>query len=144
VAKIKTPKPKVIIEQNNFSVIKKYGGTVASQVKQFSRIRSFNSKDSAITLDGDLVERREVFFVEGYGMVKQLPTTMHFIYEDNSKKIGRWVHMCTCGSIAGVIAYDELKDFITTEPVGYLMACIAGVASKQNVGIFTHADGSTE
>lgn len=132
------------IKKTNTGYIQKYGDKVASQVKDFSRIRSFNSKNSAVTHDGIEVERQEFIFAESYGMVKCLPTVQHFVYEDKSKKIGRWLYMCSCGSLAGIIAYDELKDFITTEPTGYLLACIAGVTAKQNTGIFRHADNSTE
>jgi hypothetical protein len=119
-------------------------GVMGKDVKGFARIRSFGSKNSAITHDGLKVERREFIYCEGYGMVKTLPTVQHFVYEDKSNKIGRWSYMCSCGSIAGIIAYDELKDFITTEPTGHLLACIAGVTGKQNFGIFKHLDGSTE
>ena len=112
---------------------------------EFSRIRTFNSKNSATTFDGLKVERQELIFAEGYGMVKCLPTTMHFIYEDKSKKKGRWAFMCTCGSIAGIISYKELQNLMTIDgATGYVLACVAGVAHKQNVGFFRHADGSTE
>jgi hypothetical protein len=119
-------------------------GIMGKDVRGFSRIRFLGSKNSAITHDGLKVERQELIFCEGYGMVKCLPTVMHFVYEDKSKKIGRWSYMCTCGSMAGIIAYDELKDFITTEPTGHILACIAGVTGKQKLGIFRHLDGSTE
>jgi len=115
-----------------------------AQVRDFSRVRSHNDKNTAITYDGNLVERQEYIFAEGYGLVKTLPTTMHFVYEDKSGKPHRWVYMCTCGSIAGIISYNEIKEYITAEPTGYLLACVQGVASKQNTGIFRHADGSTE
>jgi hypothetical protein len=144
-AKIKVPKPKPpTVVQTNFSLLKKYGGKVAEQVTGFSRIRSFNDKNSAITHDGLLVERQEFFYAEGYGMVRALPTTMHFIYEDKSKKIGRWIFMCTCGSLSGIVSYKEIKDFVTVEPIGYLLVCNVGLTAKQNTGIFRHADGSTE
>lgn len=129
------------IKEGNFKLIPSNAPT---QPRDFARIRSWGDKNKAITHDGLEVERQEQVFAEGYGMVKCLPTTMHFVYEDRSGKKGRWVYMCTCGSIAGIIAYKEIKDFITTEPTGYLLACIHGVASKQNTGIFRHADGSTE
>jgi hypothetical protein len=130
------------IKEGNYKLLSSIGST--HKPADFARIRSWGDKNSAITFDGDKVERIELLFVEGYGMVKNLPTTMHFCYEDKSKKLGRWVYMCTCGSPAGVISYKEIKDFITVEAQGYILACIAGVTSKQNTGIFKHADGSSE
>jgi hypothetical protein len=130
------------IKTKNFSLLPKNPGT--SKVKSFARIRSFNSKNEAITHDGIKVERQEYIFVEGYGMVRTLPTTMHFIYEDKSKKMGRWAFMCTCGSISGIVSYKELKGLISPELGEYVLACIHGLAHKQNTGIFRHADGSTE
>lgn len=129
------------IKQQNLSFIPSNAPTKATD---FARIRSWGDKNSAITHDGLKVERQEFLFDENYGMVRCLPTTMHFIYEDKSHKKGRWIWMCTCGSISGIVSYKEIKDFVTTEPTGYLLVCIAGLASKQNIGIFRHADGSTE
>lgn len=131
------------IKDGNFRLINNMGGGL-TKPQDFARIRSFGDKNSAVTHDGLRVERQEYLFVEGYGMVRCLPTTLHFIYEDKSKKIGRWAFMCTCGSLGGIIAYDEIKEFITTESTGYLLACIHGVTNKQNTGIFRHADGSSE
>lgn len=131
------------IRAGNFRYIPKIGNN-AVPVTGFSQIRSFGDKNTATTFDGLKVERMEYIFVDGYGLVKCLPTTMHFIYEDKSKKKGRWVFMCTCGGIAGIISYKEIKEFITTEPTGYLLACVHGITSKQNTGIFRHADNSSE
>ena len=131
------------IKEGNYKLL---SGMTGDKPKDFARIRSFNDKNSAITHDGVRVERLEFLFIEGYGMVKNLPTSLHFCYEDTSKKLGRWVYMCSCGSPGGVISYNELKNIMTVDgtEVGYVLACLAGVASKQNTGIFRHADGSTE
>lgn len=129
------------IKEGNYKLL---SGMSGESPKDFSRIRSFNDKNSAITHDGIRVERLEFLFVEGYGMVKNLPTTMHFCYEDTSGKLGRWVYMCSCGSPAGIISYNEIKTLITAEATGYIMACLSGVSNKQATGIFRHADGSTE
>lgn len=132
------------VKAGNFKLLSSMG--IRETPKDFSRIRSFNGKNSAITHDGVKVERLEFLFIEGYGMVKNLPTTMHFCYEDKSKKLGRWVFMCSCGSPGGIISYNELKSIMTVDgtEVGYILACLAGVASKKNTGIFRHADNSTE
>lgn len=120
-------------------------GQAGSQVKDFARIRSFNDKSSAITHDGLKVERQSKIFCEGYGWVETLDTTMHFCYEDKSKKIGRWAYMCTCGSICGIISWKELGAVMDIRGKdGYALACIAGVTARQNTGVFRHADGSTE
>jgi hypothetical protein len=145
--KIKVPKPKPpTVETTNFSVIKKYGGAVGKQVTSFAKIRSWNSKNEATTHDGLKVERMEYIYAEGYGMVKTIPYESHFIYEDKSKKIGRWVFMCTCGSLGGIISYNEMKSLMTVQGTesGYVLACIAHTTSRQNVGIGKHSDGVHE
>lgn len=132
------------INQINHSLFEGMSGKLATKPSDFSRIRSWGDKNSAITHDGIKVERQEYIFVDGYGMVRTLPTTMHFIYEDKSKKMGRWAFMCTCGSISGIVSYKELKGLISPELGEYVLACIHGLAHKQNTGVFKHADGSTE
>jgi len=133
-------------KQTNFGYLKRYGGEVAKAVTSFATIRSWGDKGKAVTHDGLTVERMEYIYVEGYGLVKTIPYELHFVFEDKSKKIGRWSFMCTCGSIAGIISYNEMKSLMTvngTEP-GYVMACIHHTATKQNTGIGRHADRSTE
>lgn len=133
------------IAKRNLELTKKMG-IVGSQVKDFARIRSWGDKGKAITHDGLEVERQDFFFAEGYGIVKTIPYELHFVFEDKSKKKGRWAFMCTCGSLAGIISYNEVKHLMTVngdEP-GYVLACIAHTTSKQNIGIGRHADGSTE
>lgn len=128
----------------NDEFIKKMG-PLGQQVRDFARIRSFNDKNTAITHDGLKVERTDKIFCEGYGWVETLPSMMHFVYEDKSNKLGRWSYMCTCGSISGIISWKELGQVMDIRGKGgYALACIAGVTSKQNTGIFRHADGSTE
>jgi len=129
----------------NLKYIPKMGSS-QTPVTDFATIRSFGDKNSAITHDGLRVERQDILYAEGYGMVKCLPTTMHFIFEDKSNKRGRWAFMCTCGSIAGIVSYNELKKLMTVRgtEAGHVLACIIGLTNKQNIGIFKHADGSTE
>lgn len=130
------------IKSGNYQLLENIGNV--NKPNDFARIRSFGDKNSAETHDGIKVYRREFIHVEGYGEVKCLPTTMHFIYEDTSKKLGRWTYMCTCGSLSGIVSYKELKGLISPEMGEFVLACIHGLAHKQNVGIFKHADGSTE
>lgn len=132
------------INQINHSLLEGMSGQLATKPSDFARIRSWGDKNSAETHDGIKVYRQEYIFVEGYGMVRCLPTTMHFVYEDKSKKRGRWTWMCTCGSISGIVSYKELKGLISPELGEYVLACIHGLAHKQNTGIFKHVDGSTE
>ena len=132
------------VKQTNFGYIKTYGGKVAEQVKSFAKIRSWGDKNSAITFDNVRVERQDFIFVDGYGMVNLTQYELHFLYEDKSKKIGRWSYMCTCGSIGGVVSYKELVGLVSPKLGEYVMVCIAHMASKQNSGIGNHADGSTE
>jgi hypothetical protein len=118
-----------------------------TEVSEFSKIKSWGGdKNSATTGDGLKVERMEYIFVEGYSLVRTIPYELHFIYEDKSKKRGRWAYMCTCGSLAGIISYNEMKSLMTVQgtETGYVLACIAHTTGKQNVGIGRHSDGSTE
>lgn len=122
-------------------------GNVGREVRGYAKIRSFGDKNSAWTFDGLKVERQEFIYAEGYGLVRCLPTTLHFIYEDKSKKPGRWAFMCTCGSLSGIVSYKEIRGLMTPsmENLGeYVLVCVHGLASKQNTGIFRHADMSTE
>ncbi len=129
---------------NNFKYLPKMGSDQAP-VTEFATIKSFGDKNSAVTHDGLKVERQEFIYAEGYGVVKCVPYELHFVFEDKSKKKGRWSYMCTCGSIAGIVAWKELKNLMTvTGEHGYAMVCIAHTASKQNIGVGTHADGSHE
>lgn len=132
------------IKETNTGFISQMGA-LGQQVKDFAKIRSWGDKNSAITLDGLKVERTDKIFCEGYGWVEVIPTSLHFVYEDKSKKIGRWAYMCTCGSISGIISWKELGSIMDIRgKEGYALACVAGVTSKQNLGTFKHADGSTE
>lgn len=131
------------IKETNTGFINQMGA-LGQQVKDFAKIRSWGDKNSAITHDGVKVERKSEIFCDGYGWVKVAPTTMHFIYEDKSGKKGRWVYMCTCGSIAGIVSYEDMKGLISMEQTGYVLCCIAGLTAKQNEGIFRHADNSSE
>lgn len=132
------------ISQINHSLLDGMGQQVLNKPSDFAKIRNWGDKNHAITHDGIEVERREYIYVDGYGLVRTLPTMMHFIYEDTSHKRGRWVFMCTCGSISGIVSYKELKGLISPELGEYVLACIHGLSHKQSTGIFKHADGSTE
>lgn len=129
---------------NNLKYIPKMGSS-QTPVTDFATIKTWGDKNSAVTHDGTKVERMEFIYAEGYGVVKCAPYELHFVFEDKSKKKGRWAYMCTCGSIAGIIAWKEIKNLMSIQGEhGYVLACIAHTASKQNLGIGSHADGSHE
>lgn len=88
---------KKTVVQNGLGIIKTVYGKnnpLLENVKDFAVIRAWGDKNKAITADGEEVERQEYLYAEGYGLVKCIPTELHFIFEDKSKKIGRWVFMC--------------------------------------------------
>lgn len=119
--------------------------SVTSQVKEFARIRKWNSKTEAITHDGLKVVRTSHIYCEGYGLVECAPYELHFIFEDKSKKIGRWSYLCTCGSPAGIVSWNELGHLMDIRgKTGYVLVCIAHTTAKQNIGIGKHSDMSTE
>lgn len=132
------------IEKTNIGYIRRLGGIVGKNVKSFSVIRSWGDSNSAVTNDGKTVKRQDYIFADGYGMVRCIPYELHFVYEDKSGKVGRWGYMCTCGSIAGIISYKDVKGLMSPEYGEYILACIFHTTSKQNSGIGQHADGSHE
>lgn len=131
------------VKETNDKFVKQMGN-MGSQVKDFARIRSFGDKNSAITHDNVKVYRKSEIFCEGYGWVKTLPTANHFIFEDTSGKKGRWIYMCTCGGLGGIVSYEELKGLITMEQTGYVLACISALTAKQATGVYRHLDNSTD
>ena len=88
---------KKTVTQNGLGIIKTVYGKenpLLKNVTEFGTIRGWGDKNKATTHDGLTVERQEYIFVEGYGMVRAVPYELHFIWEDKSKKRGRWVFMC--------------------------------------------------
>ena len=75
---------------------------------KFSVIRVHNSANKAETLDGYTVYRNNQLFFDGK-LVFCAPYDNHFIYEDTSGKIHRWLQMCTCGSFAYCVGYKGYK-----------------------------------
>jgi len=94
-------------------------------------------------LDGYSVDRLEKLWIPEYGrFVVCAPYDNHFIYEDPSKKTGRWVFMCTCGSPAVIVGSDAYAGHASpTSGVGIypgeMLVC------KMHMDRNKHADGST-
>lgn len=123
--------------QNN-PMLEKVGG--------FAKIRSFGNKNEATTHDGIKVYRLEDVYVDGYGVVPMAQYELHFLYEDTSRKVGRWVYMCTCGSPGGIVSYNSPIKKLMSKPSdsSFIMVCLAHTSTRDNVGIGFHADGSSE
>jgi hypothetical protein len=122
-----------------------------SKVVNFSKIRSWGDKNKATTFEGEVVERQELFYVEGYGMVKAVPYELHFIYEDPlsrdnnpKKRRGRWAYMCTCGSMGVVMSYKDIAGQMSPTLGEYILACKIHTDTKRSTGVGHHADNSTE
>lgn len=82
---------------NGLGVLKTvYGNnnTMLDSVKGFGKIKHRGDRLSAVTHDNTRVERVDYFDIEGYGKVKAVPYELHFVWEDKSGKIGRWIYMC--------------------------------------------------
>lgn len=76
----------------------------------FSIIKHRGDPNSATTLDGHKVYKREsVYIPEMGGKVRCAPYSSHFVYLDPSNKAGRWFAMCTCGSPAVITGYKAYK-----------------------------------
>lgn len=138
---------KIKVTKNGLGIIKTVYGNdnpLVKNVTDFATIRGWGDKNRAVTHDGLEVERQEYIFIDGYGMVRCVPYELHFIWEDKSKKIGRWVFMCSCGSPAGIVSYKAMSGMMSPTLGEYVLCCLAHTSSKDNTGIGRHADGSTE
>ena len=109
---------------------------------RFSIIRQWGDANTAETLDGIKVHRRENLFFDDR-IVKCAPYEVHFIYEDISGKPFRWIQMCTCGSFAACVGYKGYKGDSSpttladsTRP-GELFICYIHATTGK------HADGSS-
>ena len=75
---------------------------------RFSVIRKHNSANEAETLDGYKVKREKFLFFDDR-LVHCAEYDSHFIYEDPSGKVNRWLQMCSCGSHAVCVGYNVYK-----------------------------------
>jgi len=102
----------------------------------FSIIKHYNSPNEAITGDGVTVYRSEKLYVPEWGsFVRVSPYDNHFIYEDTSKKVGRWTFMCTCSSPAVITGYNAYKKDASNS--GAMAICLSHAQYGK------HADGSS-
>jgi len=116
---------------------------MTDQKYSFAIIKQFGSPDEATTLDGHKVTRQEELFIHEYGtFVKCAQYDDHFIYEDPefSKKVGRWLHMCTCGSPGIIVGYNAYKKD-ASKYSGGLLVCKAYTDSSITQGYGVHQTG---
>lgn len=106
-------------------------------------VRNQGDLQKATLWDGTVVERQELIFVEGQGLVQCAPYELHFIYVAPVTHKG-WGLFCTCGSIAGVVGLSAYSKLASPTSTGKMIVCIRHTTLKQNEGIGRHADGSTE
>ena len=107
---------------------------------RFSVIRVHNDANEAETLDGYKVTRKKWVLFDDK-LVLCAPYDNHFIYEDPSGKIHRWLQLCTCGSPAVIVGYKAYKQDASptttadsTTPGEMVVCYIHAVTGK-------HADG---
>jgi hypothetical protein len=105
-------------------------------------VRSVGDAKRATLPDGTVVERTDAIFVEGYGLVRCAPYSVHFLYEV-PKNIKGWKYYCTCGSLAGCVGYGVYSSLMSKIP-GYMLVCVRHMATKQNTGRGFHADEMPE
>ena len=109
----------------------------------FSIIKHYLSPNEGITVDGKKVFRKDKVFVKEWGrFVVCAPYDNHFIYLDESNKMGRWFAMCTCGSPAVVVGANVYKkDASPTSGSGIrpgeMLVCL------HHAQYGKHADGSS-
>lgn len=109
----------------------------------FSIIRKMNSLNSAETLDGITVKRKEKIYIPAWErFVMCAPYDNHFIYEDISGKPNRWAHMCTCGGMAVVVGANVYKkDASPTSGPGIMPGEM--LICKHHADFGKHSDGSS-
>lgn len=106
-------------------------------------VRSVGDAKRATLHDGTVVERTDLIFVDGYGLVACAAYELHFIYRVPKHILG-YNLMCTCGSIAGVVGYAAYSKLSAPTDTGMIIVCIRHTTLKNNEGIGRHADESTE
>lgn len=129
------------INKWNENVLKSKG--IKQSGKAPSIVRSVGDAKRATLWDGTVVERTDAIFVDGYGLVKTIDSELHFVYAAPKTHKG-WGLWCSCGSIAGVVGYSAYSKLASPMSDGKIIACIRLLTTKQNTGIATHADNSTE
>jgi len=125
----------------NDKVLKRQGVNARSAAPKI--VRSVGDAKRATLHDGTVVERVEMIWVDGYGLVKCAPYELHFIYQ-LPRHIPGWGLMCTCGSIAGVVGYNAYTKLASPTDTGMIIVCVRHTTLKNNEGIGRHADESTE
>src|SRR5687768_11161398 len=125
----------------NDKVLKRQGVNARSAAPKI--VRSVGDAKRATLHDGTVVERVEMIWVDGYGLVKCAPYELHFIYQ-LPRHIPGWGLMCTCGSIAGVVGYNAYTKLASHTDTGMIIVCVRHTTLKNNEGIGRHADESTE
>jgi len=135
--------------KNGLGIIKTIYGKdnpLLKNVTDFATIRGWGDKNKATTHDGLVVERQEYFFFPEFSsrLIRATPYELHFIFEDKSKKVGRWTLMCTCGSPAGIVSYKDMNGLMSPTLGELVICCLAHNSSKDNTGVGRHADGSSE
>lgn len=105
----------------------------------FAIIRNRGTVNSATTLDGNKVYRKERLILKSFvGAFPEgipcAPYDNHFLYIDPSGIKGRWNPMCTCGSPGALVGYDAYKQ--DASPQGALLICMSHATTGR------HSDGS--
>lgn len=129
------------IEKWNNQVLSQQG--VKHKASAPKVVRSAGDLQKAKLWDETEVERSELLYVEGYGLIKCAPYELHFIYEAPKTHKG-WGLFCTCGSIAGVVGLNAYSKLMSPTATGHMIVCIRHTTLKNNEGLGRHADGSTE
>lgn len=130
------------INQWNKEVLTAKG--IHSQPRRTQVVKNVGDLQKATTWDGIVVERTEYLYTGEDGLVKCAPYELHFVYEIKDVAKRGWGLYCTCGSIAGVVGLNAYSKLASPTDTGKMVVCIHHTATKNNVGIGEHADGSRE
>lgn len=87
------------------------------------QVIKFMGRARRANLNGELIEREEIIFVPSErGWFRTIDTYDHFVYRRKRGTVGSTL-MCSCGSVAGIFAYDAYRQFQSTN-MGRLVCCV--------------------
>lgn len=102
---------------------------------RFNIIHHRGQPNEAILEDGTKINRMESVFILEYGLVKTMPSDIHFcfLFPQNNPRY-RWFAGCTCGAPAVIVGSNPYSHY--GSPEGSMLICY-------NLLTFgMHADGS--
>lgn len=110
----------------------------------FTKIRVRNTPTKATLEDGTIIERTDrVFIPEWSRFVRCIDYDNHFVALNPSKKEGMWFALCSCGSPAVIVGYNQYKHGASPSSGGVGFVAGEMLVCYVHTLFGKHADGST-